>query len=132
MKFDQLLINPGEMCGILAAQSIGEPVTQMTLNIFHYAGVSSKNVTLGVPQLKEIFNIATNIKTPLVTVFLQLKLSVLAELVKIVQQKLTYTSLCTLAVAVKVWYNSDPQSTIIKEDQVFIEAFFAIPNKEME
>ncbi|KAG1728120.1 hypothetical protein EDB19DRAFT_1913942 [Suillus lakei] len=53
-KFNQSLVNPGEMCGTLAAQSIGEPATQMTLNTFHYAGVSSKNVTLGVLRLKEI------------------------------------------------------------------------------
>jgi len=43
---------PGEMVGALAAQSLGEPATQMTLNTFHFAGVSSKNVTLGVPRLK--------------------------------------------------------------------------------
>jgi DNA-directed RNA polymerase II subunit RPB1 len=43
-KFNQSVVNPGEMCGTLAAQSIGEPATQMTLNRFHYAGVSSKNV----------------------------------------------------------------------------------------
>ena len=44
----------GEVCGVLAAQAIGEPATQMTLNTFHFAGVSSKNVTLGVPRLKEV------------------------------------------------------------------------------
>ena len=49
---------------MIAAQSIGEPATQMTLNTFHYAGVSAKNVTLGVPRLTEIINIAKNIKTP--------------------------------------------------------------------
>lgn len=43
------------MVGALAAQSLGEPATQMTLNTFHFAGVSSKNVTLGVPRLKVIF-----------------------------------------------------------------------------
>ena len=51
-KFNQSLAHPGDMCGTLAAQSISEPATQMTLNTFHYAGVSSKNVTLGVPRLK--------------------------------------------------------------------------------
>ncbi|EEB96427.1 hypothetical protein MPER_04443, partial [Moniliophthora perniciosa FA553] len=66
-KFNQSLVNPGEMCGTLAAQSIGEPATQMTLNTFHYAGVSSKNVTLGVPRLKEIIYVATHIKTPSVS-----------------------------------------------------------------
>lgn len=45
-------VQPGEMVGALAAQSLGEPATQMTLNTFHFAGVSSKNVTLGVPRLK--------------------------------------------------------------------------------
>ena len=49
-KFNQSLANPDEMSGMLAAQSIGEPATQMTLNTFHYAGVSSKNVTLGVEE----------------------------------------------------------------------------------
>jgi DNA-directed RNA polymerase II subunit RPB1 len=131
-KFNQALINPGEMCGTLAAQSIGEPATQMTLNTFHYAGVSSKNVTLGVPRLKEIINVATNIKTPSLTVFLQPELSVSAELAKIVQQELAYTSLRTVTAAVEVWYDPDPQSTIIEEDQVFVEAFFAIPDEEME
>lgn len=49
-----LQCQPGEMVGALAAQSLGEPATQMTLNTFHFAGVSSKNVTLGVPRLKVI------------------------------------------------------------------------------
>jgi RNA polymerase Rpb1 len=97
-----------------------------------YAGVSSKNVTLGVPQLKEIINVVTNIKTPSLTVFLRPNSSVSAELAKIMQQELTYTSLCTVTAAVEIWYDPDPQSTIIKEDQVFVEAFFTIPDEEME
>lgn len=56
--------------GALAAQSLGEPATQMTLNTFHYAGVSAKNVTLGVPRLKEIINVSKKPKTPSLTVFL--------------------------------------------------------------
>lgn len=51
-RFNIARVSPGEMAGVLAAQSIGEPATQMTLNTFHYAGVSAKNVTLGVPRLK--------------------------------------------------------------------------------
>ena len=56
--------------GALAAQSLGEPATQMTLNTFHYAGVSAKNVTLGVPRLKEIINVSKKPKTPSLTIFL--------------------------------------------------------------
>merc|ERR1719350_2720207 len=50
-RFQQAQCAAGEMVGALAAQSLGEPATQMTLNTFHFAGVSSKNVTLGVPRL---------------------------------------------------------------------------------
>ena len=70
-RFHKAKINPGEATGVLAAQSIGEPATQMTLNTFHYAGVSAKNVTLGVPRLKEIMSIAKSPKTPGVTIFLK-------------------------------------------------------------
>jgi len=50
---------------------MGEPATQMTLNTFHFAGVSAKNVTLGVPRLKEIINVAKNIKTPSMKIYLE-------------------------------------------------------------
>ncbi|KAF8170369.1 hypothetical protein BJ912DRAFT_1148858 [Pholiota molesta] len=131
-KFNQSLVHPGEMCGTLAAQSIGEPATQMTLNTFHYAGVSSKNVTLGVPRLKEIINVATNIKTPSLTVYLDPEISRSSVLAKNVQQELAYTSLRTVTAAVEIWYDPDPSSTIIEEDSVFVESFFAIPDEEIE
>jgi len=56
----------GESVGAIAAQSIGEPATQMTLNTFHFAGVSSMNVTLGVPRLEELINCTKSdrMKTP--------------------------------------------------------------------
>jgi DNA-directed RNA polymerase II subunit RPB1 len=131
-KFNQSLVNPGEMCGILAAQSIGEPATQMTLNTFHYAGVSSKNVTLGVPRLKEIINVATKIKTPSLIVFLNPEVAAERNLAKSVQQELAYTSLRTVTAAVEIWYDPDPSSTIIEEDAMFVEAFFAIPDETIE
>ena len=62
--FRSSVVHPGEMCGVLAAQSIGEPATQMTLNTFHNTGIGAKNVTLGVPRLNEILNVGKNIKTP--------------------------------------------------------------------
>ena len=131
-KFHQSVVHPGEMCGTLAAQSIGEPATQMTLNTFHYAGVSSKNVTLGVPRLKEIINVATNIKTPSLTVYLEPEISRSRFLAKNVQQELAYTSLRTVTAAVEIWYDPDPSSTIIEDDSVFVESFFAIPDEEID
>lgn len=69
-RYERSIVHPGEMVGCIGAQSMGEPATQMTLNTFHMAGVASKNVTLGVPRLREIINIAKNIKTPSLRIFL--------------------------------------------------------------
>ncbi|GIX88748.1 hypothetical protein CDAR_165131 [Caerostris darwini] len=59
------LAEPGDAVGLLAAQSIGEPSTQMTLNTFHFAGKGEMNVTLGIPRIREILMTASkNIATP--------------------------------------------------------------------
>merc|ERR1719431_66351 len=65
LKVQQSHVCPGEPVGVLAAQSVGEPSTQMTLNTFHFAGRGEMNVTLGIPRLREILMVASaNIKTP--------------------------------------------------------------------
>ncbi len=61
-------MEPGSAVGATGAQSIGEPGTQMTLKTFHFAGVASMNVTLGVPRIKEIINASKVISTPIITV----------------------------------------------------------------
>ncbi|GAV72253.1 RNA_pol_Rpb1_2 domain-containing protein/RNA_pol_Rpb1_3 domain-containing protein/RNA_pol_Rpb1_1 domain-containing protein/RNA_pol_Rpb1_5 domain-containing protein/RNA_pol_Rpb1_4 domain-containing protein [Cephalotus follicularis] len=67
-KFLSSLAQPGEPVGVLAAQSVGEPSTQMTLNTFHLAGRGEMNVTLGIPRLQEILMTASqDIKTPVMT-----------------------------------------------------------------
>ena len=71
MKYMNSVVDPGEAVGIVASQSIGEPSTQMTLNTFHLAGHSAKNVTLGIPRLREIVMTASaNIMTPTMTLIL--------------------------------------------------------------
>lgn len=131
-KFNASLAAPGEMCGTLAAQSIGEPATQMTLNTFHYAGVSSKNVTLGVPRLKEIINVARNLKTPSMTVYLEPHISRDIALAKEVQTLLSYTTLKTVTASTEIFYDPDPSATVIEDDRDFVEAFFAIPDEDVE
>mmetsp|Transcript_16510 Transcript_16510/g.38222 ORF Transcript_16510/g.38222 Transcript_16510/m.38222 type:complete len:485 (+) Transcript_16510:1172-2626(+) len=66
-KYARAMVEPGEAIGALGAQSISEPGTQMTLKTFHFAGVASMNVTLGVPRLTEIINASKNISTPIIT-----------------------------------------------------------------
>ncbi|CAA6666730.1 unnamed protein product [Spirodela intermedia] len=100
-RFLQSLVAPGEMIGCVAAQSIGEPATQMTLNTFHYAGVSAKNVTLGVPRLREIINVAKKIKTPSLSVYLKPDVSQTKEQAKNVQCALEYTTLRSVTQATR-------------------------------
>ncbi|XP_058072061.1 DNA-directed RNA polymerase I subunit 1 isoform X2 [Magnolia sinica] len=67
-KYLSSLAQPGEAVGVLAAQSVGEPSTQMTLNTFHHAGQGEMNVTLGIPRLQEILQRASaKIRTPIMT-----------------------------------------------------------------
>ncbi|KAI9784669.1 MAG: hypothetical protein M1816_000785 [Peltula sp. TS41687] len=69
LKYLKATVEPGEAVGIIAGQSIGEPSTQMTLNTFHLAGHSQKNVTMGIPRLREIvMSASTNISTPTMTI----------------------------------------------------------------
>nr|AOE43236.1 RNA polymerase I [Rostrostelium ellipticum] len=58
LNYTRCLVSPGEVVGLLCAQSIGEPATQMTLNTFHLAGRGEANVTLGIPRLREIIQTA--------------------------------------------------------------------------
>jgi DNA-directed RNA polymerase III subunit RPC1 len=69
-KFMKSKIEPGTAVGAICAQSIGEPGTQMTLKTFHFAGVASMNITLGVPRIKEIINASSKISTPIITTHL--------------------------------------------------------------
>ncbi|CAF4440120.1 unnamed protein product [Rotaria sp. Silwood2] len=67
----QSCIDPGESIGILAAQSIGESSTQITLNTFHFAGRGEMNATLGVPRLRKLLIVASiNVKTPTIQVLI--------------------------------------------------------------
>ncbi|CAF4966063.1 unnamed protein product [Rotaria sp. Silwood1] len=66
-KYGRARLEPGTAVGALCAQSIGEPATQMTLKTFHFAGVASMNITLGVPRIKEIINAVKTPSTPLIT-----------------------------------------------------------------
>ncbi|XP_051174534.1 DNA-directed RNA polymerase I subunit RPA1 [Leptopilina boulardi] len=90
MKFMNSLCPPGEAVGLLAAQSIGEPSTQMTLNTFHFAGRGEMNVTLGIPRLREILMMASKkIKTPSMEIPFKNNIKQLKRKVNILRRKLT-------------------------------------------
>ena len=69
-EFEEAKIEAGEAVGIVGAESIGEPGTQMTLNTFHFAGVAEMNVTTGLPRIIEILDSKQDIKTPSMEIYL--------------------------------------------------------------
>jgi DNA-directed RNA polymerase subunit A" len=73
LRFGKARVDPHESVGIIAAQSIGEPGTQMTLRTFHYAGVAEMNVTLGLPRLIELVDARRVPSTPTMTVYVERK-----------------------------------------------------------
>lgn len=127
-RFQQAQVHPGEMVGALAAQSLGEPATQMTLNTFHYAGVSAKNVTLGVPRLKEIINISKKPKTPSLTVYLIGQAARDAEKAKDVLCRLEHTTLRKVTANTAIYYDPDPMNTVIAEDQEWVSIYYEMPD----
>ena len=68
--YTKMQVEPGESVGLISAESIGEPGTQMTLNTFHFAGVAEMNVTTGLPRIIEIFDAQKTIKTPMMEIYL--------------------------------------------------------------
>lgn len=79
-EYIRSMVEAGEMVGVLAAESIGEPSTQLTLNTFHMAGVSAKNVTLGIPRLTELLNATKDLRTPTCLIYFKDGCKTLSEL----------------------------------------------------
>ena len=123
-EFRAALISAGEAVGVLAAQSIGEPATQMTLNTFHSSGMSTKNVTQGVPRLNEILNVAKNLKTP--GVMINLKNPYDKDVALELAHKLEFTSLGTLTTRTEIRYDPNPRETDLEEDKELVESFFDV------
>jgi len=96
-RYKRALMEPGEAVGIVAAQSIGEPGTQMTLRTFHYAGVKEQNVTLGLPRLIEIVDARRIPSTPIMTIYLRGEFRKSKDGAVQIAREVIYTSLENLA-----------------------------------
>ena len=98
--YRRALMEPGEAVGIVAAQSIGEPGTQMTLRTFHYAGVREQNVTLGLPRLIEIVDARRIPSTPIMTIYLDEEHGKSREVAVKIARNIIFTTLENLAQAI--------------------------------
>ncbi|EKX72538.1 DNA-directed RNA polymerase II largest subunit, putative [Theileria equi strain WA] len=128
--FYKSIAHPGECVGAIAAQSIGEPATQMTLNTFHFAGVSSKNVTLGLPRLKELINVVRNVKTPSLTIHLEEGVAQDQERAKDMQTRLEYTTLDKVVASSQVIYDPKVSNTIVAKDREWVRDYYEFPDED--
>lgn len=124
-------VNANEMVGTLAAQSVGEPATQMTLNTFHLAGVAS-TVTMGVPRLNEIINLARSIKTPSMQIFLDKPLGAEIENARRVQNQIEFLSLKMVCETAQILYDPEIRTTLVEDDKEFVETYFEMPDEEID
>jgi len=100
-NYRKSMIEPGEAAGIVSAQSIGEPGTQMTLRTFHFAGVREQNVTLGLPRLIEIVDARKIPSTPNMSVYLDKKRRVSRDKAQEVATNITHTTLGDIASSIE-------------------------------
>jgi len=118
LDYKRAIVAPGEMVGMIAAQSIGEPTTQMTLNTFHFAGVASKsNVTRGVPRIEEILSLSASLKNPSLTVFLKPEDETDREKASTIQYMLEHTRLEEIVKSIEICFDPDDLNTLIDEDK---------------
>ena len=125
LMYKRALVAPGEMVGMIAAQSIGEPTTQLTLNTFHSAGVASKsNVTRGVPRIEEILSLSENTKNPSLTIYMKKDEEQDKELVRDKIPSIELTILKEIVESVEICFDPDDMNTLIEQDKDIMSQYF--------
>jgi len=109
--FNKNIIEPGEMVGIISAQSMGEPLTQMTLNAFHHSGIGNMaHTTLGVPRIKELLSVSKNPKTPQMIIYLSDAIKTSREMANKIASHIKYTTLGHIRGRLDVYFDDEPSS----------------------
>jgi DNA-directed RNA polymerase II subunit RPB1 len=125
LRYKQSLVHPGEMVGIIAGQSIGEPTTQLTLNTFHLAGVASKsNVTRGVPRIEEILRLTKNPKNPSMTVYLNTFDEANVDKANQYSKMLEYTKLIELVKTVQICFEPNERAISNESDRDLFQQYY--------
>ena len=129
LKYKQALVHPGEMVGIIAGQSTGEPTTQMTLNTFHLSGVASKsNVTRGVPRIEELLRLTKNPKNPSLTIHLKSNDEHDKDKAVSYANLIEYTKLADVIKSIQICFDPNEQTSLIAEDKQLIEQYYEFEN----
>jgi DNA-directed RNA polymerase II subunit RPB1 len=126
-------VQPGEQVGIVAAQSIGEPSTQLTLNTFHMAGVASKsNVNRGIPRLKELLKGTKKPKATSLTIYMKEEYKDSKEKARELVQDLELTLLRSITNKVAIYWDPTDDATVIPEDKELLEFYHLLEDTDEE
>lgn len=108
-NFNKNIVQPGEMIGIIGAQSMGEPLTQMTLNAFHHSGIASMSTTTqGVPRVQEILSATKKTKTPQLILYLTNEFKTNKEMAHKIASHIKYTTLGDIRKKIDIYYDINP------------------------
>lgn len=124
LQYKRSIVAPGEMVGMVSAQSIGEPTTQLTLNTFHSAGVASKsNATRGVPRIEEILSLSENPKNPSITVYFKEDDGSTPERVQEFIPLIEHTKLAEVVDSIEVCFDPDDLNTLVEQDRAVMTQY---------
>lgn len=127
-SFNVATVEAGEMVGTVAGQSIGEPLTQLTLNTFHHAGIGSKGTAeLGVGRFREILSLSKNMKTPRMMIYLEDKYRSQKEVADKIASHAKFTTLGDLRDKIDIFY--DPGREFMEKDKVYNLFYANNPSK---
>ena len=121
ITFNKNIIEAGEMAGIIAGQSMGEPLTQMTLSSFHKAGlVSLVSTTQGIPRVKELLSVSKNSKSPQMIIYLEDNYKNNKDIANKIASHLKYTTIEHLREKISVYFDPYPneKNSIMENDNV--------------
>jgi DNA-directed RNA polymerase beta' subunit len=120
-RFLSSFIQPGEAVGVLAAQSVGEPVSQLTLKSFHKAGLG---VNTGAPRMKEVIEYSKKIKNPQLVIYLKDEYARDKDHAKHIMSQIEFTQLQDLVIKTEILYENEEQNMLLEEDQEFIKSYY--------
>lgn len=123
LYFNKSMVDPGEMVGILAAQCLGEPLTQMTLKSFHFSGVGGKSsASAGIPRLKEIINVTKTqkIATPVMNIYFDEKYRTNKIYSNRIAAYIKYTTMANIKDKIEIYYEPEPYADdgLMKQDNI--------------
>lgn len=134
-RYTKAVVHPGEMVGTLAAQSVGEPTTQLTLNTFHSAGTANANATEGVPRIQELLSASPNPKTPINTIYLDASIAGSQDAALSKKREIQKTTLRDITKSVRIYYDPNPlsENTAVQEDRDILQSYqkFSVTNGQL-